>query len=347
MVGVNIEREALLELLHERLLELGLEDAPERPGSPAPGTDLHMLAPTRDRLTAVEVKLKAKAGAGLVDPVESPGSCHSTTYTVIGLPRVSGTVRGRLRQRGVGYVDSGGNAWIDLPGFHVDVEGRRPVATGLAGADRPSRAFRPAGLRVVFAWLVDAELLDAPVRHVAAVTGVSVGAVSNTARDLEQEGLLATLPSGRRLPHPRRLTVRWVEHFATTLLPVLKSRSLTGPAPSWWMSRTATWVDDIPTQLGGEAAAEQRGYGIRATTTTFYGHPPWHALIREGRLKPGTTPNVHLRERFWHQDLGGAGNPLPSLLVYADLLASGDPRQRSAAEELWDDDADLRRLQQS
>ena len=44
-------------------------------------------------------------------------------------------------------IDSGDNAWIEGRGLTLWADGRRPVHEARAGLERPSRAFRPAGLR--------------------------------------------------------------------------------------------------------------------------------------------------------------------------------------------------------
>jgi hypothetical protein len=53
--------------------------------------------------------------------------------------------------------------------------------------------------------------------------------------------------------------------------------------------------------------------------------------------------NVHLRQRFWRAS-DEASWVVPSTLIYADLLASGDPRQREHADRIRATDDRLTRL---
>jgi hypothetical protein len=54
-----------------------------------------------------------------------------------------------------------------------------------------------------------------------------------------------------------------------------------------------------------------------------------------------------LRKRFWTIPVLAESDTVPTPLIYADLLADGDPRLIEAAAELRGSDADLRRLDES
>jgi hypothetical protein len=56
---------------------------------------------------------------------------------------------------------------------------------------------------------------------------------------------------------------------------------------------------------------------------------------------------VELRKRFWTIPVLTESDTVPTPLIYADLLADGDPRLIEAAAELRGSDADLRRLDES
>lgn len=251
----------------------------------------------------------------------------------------------RYRQSDVCYIDSGGNAWLTFPGFVVHVQGCSPAYELRPGRERPSRAFRPAGLRVVFALLTRPQLLSATVREIAAASTVSVGAGQAALRDLEAEGFLhkGRQPDIRVLSDRSRLLKRWVPGYVTELRPRLLEVDLVGPPPTWWMDHHARGVAGDG-QIGGEAALAILGYGLRPLITTLYGDEPWHDIRRAGRLTRGAPSNVTLRQRFWSPDVEGREPLVPRLLIYADAVASDDPRQLEVAEAMRRDDEELRRL---
>jgi hypothetical protein len=68
-------------------------------------------------------------------------------------------------------------------------------------------------------------------------------------------------------------------------------------------------------------------------------------MIAEYRLrKAAGEGDVEVRQRFWHLDDRREELTVPTPLVYADLVASADPRQLEAAAHLRGHDDLLRRL---
>lgn len=250
----------------------------------------------------------------------------------------------RYRKAGVPYIDSGGNAWLSFPGFVTQVQGREPAYVLRPGKDRPSRAFRSTGLRVVFALLTQPGLVSATVRRIAAASTVSVGAAQAALHDLRAEGFLHDgHDRARTMTDEGKLAHRWVAGYGTELGPRLSAVELVGPGPKWWMKQDGLDVA-AQGQVGGEAALAVLGYGIRPLTTTLYGDEPWHGLRRVGRLRRGADSNVILRERFWTPPEAGTGVLVPRLLTYADAVASDDPRQMEVAEQMRRTDEELRCL---
>ncbi|MBD2760702.1 hypothetical protein IEE94_14445 [Yimella sp. cx-573] len=323
-------------VVQERLHELGLQVTATSQN--AGDVDLRASAPTSGGDVLLNVLVKAflderAARKLLMDAGTLSGSA------IVAAPKISPAVGAILRDHSIYYLDSGGNAWIDLPGFKVQIAGQAPQFRPVAGVDRPSRAFKTAGSRVIFVWLVQPSLVAAPMREIARAAGVAVGAVHNTTNDLADEGELGFAGKKRVLLDEGRLARRWVEHFVSDLRPSLKSRQLSGPPPDWWLSRRAAW--DAEAAVSGEAALALKGFGMRPTTTIFYSAPPWPELVRTARKEQGEFAVV-LRERFWDPSINDEEGVVPPLLVYADALASGDSRQIDIAEEMARNEPHLR-----
>lgn len=255
---------------------------------------------------------------------------------VLGVPHVTPGAAERLRARGVPFVDSGGNAWISEPGLHIWVEGRRPSVAERPGGQRVTRPFRPTGLRVLFVVLAAPHLLDAPLREIAIAAGVSLGAVSNTLRGLEEAGHLGSARKRRVLRDPARLSSTWMEHYVSTLRPTLAERRVAGPAARWWASEEAeSAVLEAGMQFGGESVLARRTTRYRAEETVLFGKPPWSPLIRRLRMPMDDDGRVVLRERFWEPHLVGDAPEVPPLLVHAEALASRDERQIEIADMIF------------
>lgn len=337
MRPVNVEVE-LAEQAGQRLRDLDLVISRDGPGA---GLAVIIPASTGE----IEVPVLIVEGDGMVSTSRRAAMVGAGGGQAVlaqrHIPRGMGE---RYRALGWDYVDSGGNASLQFPGFSVLIEGRKPSVTRAAGSDRPSRAFRPAGLRVVFALLVSPDLVEATVRQLAAASTVSVGAAQATLADLRAEGFLGETGGRRLLIDVDRLADLWISRYVTDLLPRLHEERFEGPAPDWWLAQDeATWAG-WDAALSGESAMRKLGYPLRPETALVYAPPPWHGVIRGARLRRWADPTVTVRERFWSPTELGSGTLAPSLLVYADALASGDPREIETAEEMRSTDEGLRRL---
>lgn len=331
MDSVNEVR--LASLVAERLQHMGfvVDDAAASADSSA---DLVVTWPDGGHVFAVDVKLHAPRGLPRRRAAMSDGAVQGRW--ILALPHVTRGEGADLRASGVRYVDSGGNAWIDAPGLTLWIEGRKPAFELRGGLEKPSRAFRPTGLRVLFVVLCEERLLNASQREIAAAAGVSLGAVSNTFTDLRNSGLLRESRGRRVLPDRRRLSQTWVEHYVSTLRPSLHERRVDGPDPRWWVTEeAANVVRRTDMQFGGETALERSAAGLRAEETVLYGPPPWQDIVRELRMPMSGEGRVVLRERFWASELCGGELGVPPLLIMADAVASGDERQIESAEQLF------------
>lgn len=238
-----------------------------------------------------------------------------------------------LRARGVDHADAVGNAHLDQGGVLIDIRGRRPTAR-TAGPPDPaaSRAFTRSGVRVLLTLLTHPETAARPVRHLAEASGVSVGTAHTVLHDLTGAGYLRDGTAGRTLHRGGELLDRWAEAYAVTLARAASLGSFTLPDPS----RAEDLTSDLlaaGAQLGGEAAAQRIDPHLHPSTTTWYVDELPADVLTRHRLRRDDLGSVHLRRRFWPRPTTYSAT-VPAPLVLADLLASGDPRQRDHAERI-------------
>jgi hypothetical protein len=299
---------------------------------------------------AVRPRMTA-AAAGAIDADQKP---------LVVAPFMPESAAEVLRGRGVPFVDAAGNAFLNGPGLRIDVRGRKPVRDSVPAVSPGfRRPFTRSGAQVTFCLLVWPSLADGPVRVLAKASGTAVGTAHAVLRDLDAAGYLVDDGSRRVLARGGELVSRWVEAYALTLSPSLDLGHYKAPDTSWW--RTARGdLEAAGADLGGEAAAAELDGRLRPTTAILYTEQIPVQLLARHRCVKAPDPreaNLTVRRRFWtaaeatgldrdlHQDrdLGLA----PSVLVYADLLTSGEPRQREHAQRLRTRDDRLRRLDRS
>lgn len=259
-----------------------------------------------------------------------------TPILVVG-PRIAERSAEVLRRIGVNYLDGGGNAFISYDGVLLDVRGRKPAKTpvGYRSARNSVNLMSPRRAQVIFAILSWEHLLDKSVRALAASSKVSVGQAQDTLELLTQLGYLS---EDRQMRKSSRETLleQWVRAYPTGLGAKQRRLTLQGDAALPLESETPLFVS-------GESAAPTI---LRAETLSIYSAIQPDDLIRARRWrKDEERPNIFLNETFWKAPTSTSDqgtNSAPPLLVYADLLAAQESRQREAALALRERNVELR-----
>jgi len=239
-----------------------------------------------------------------------------------------------LRENGVAFLDTAGNAYLNHPPLLIWVRGQKlpekPLAERAVG-----RAFQTTGLKVVFALLCRPDWVDRPYREIAAIAGVAHGTVGWVMADLEQAGFIVKLKAtGRRLRDNRRLLDAWVEAYARVLRPKLLLGRYRAPGRDWWVGVN---VLDYGLQLGAEPAVAELDHYLRPGIVMLYGDTLPGRFIADHRLRTDPEGDVELRQCFWHFKYEWEWPALvPPVLIYADLLAVGDARCIEAAQRLYE-----------
>lgn len=256
---------------------------------------------------------------------------HLGPNTMLVTDYVTPNLADELRNREVHFMDAAGNAYLATPDFMVWVKGERPRVAPEAPVGT-GRAFTATGLQVLFALLCAPERVVLPYREIAKLAGVAHGTVGWVMAELPRLGFLATVPQhGRRLVNVETLLAQWTEAYARTLRPKMVLGRYRAETLEWATTDNALRYD---LALGGEPAAAQLTQHLRPGTATFYGNRIEPRLLLERRLRPDAAGNVEVLRRFWAftDDKPGL---VPTLLVYADLLAIGDARCLEAATLLY------------
>lgn len=251
----------------------------------------------------------------------------------------------KLRQQQVQFIDTAGNAFINQLPVYVYVTGKRQEATDLTPPrDGAKRAFEPKGLRVVYAFLCHPELVNAPYRAIAERAGVAVGTVGWVLNGLKAADFIRDTGGkpGRRLVRTRKLLDRWVEAWPEKLKPKQWVGSFVAEDPYWWQ---AFDIQAYEGYWGGEIAAAKYTHYLKPEVATVY--LPEQArtrLLRDARLRKATgltgdqAGTVLLYRPFWTElDTELRKGLVHPILVYADLLATGDARNLDVAQRIYDE----------
>lgn len=231
-----------------------------------------------------------------------------------------------LRDIGAQYLDAAGNAWIQFGDVLIDVRGR-PRPADAPRTPRSGNLFSAGRAQVLMALLAWPHLWEAPQRDVAAAAGVSLGQAHNTL------ALLAEAEYDRHRVRSGRASLLdlWAAAFPAGLARRLRLATYRGDNPT--EPKPARRGDTLA--VSGETAVPDL---LRPTTLTLYVTELDPRLAVVNRWRADGEPNIVVRRRFWRDpsETGGVSTPIgiaPWPIVYADLLASRDPRARDAALE--------------
>ena len=263
-------------------------------------------------------------------------SIEKPTNQVLVFPQITTEMADKLRQEGIQFIDTAGNGYINQPLIYLFLKGNK--AQNVADVPTTPRAFKQTGLRVLYALLCNPGMENETYRTIAAKTKVALGMVNWVVKDLHELGFLIETGAGRarqvRLIQKERLLDRWITAYAEQLRPKLVLGRYQG-AGGWWQQAVLKPEDAL---WGGEVAAAKLTDYLKPQTLTVYAdRDNQAAVIIPNRLKKDPQGDVELIARFWQPEtVAPHGDMVHPLLVYADLMASGNQRNIETARMIYD-----------
>jgi hypothetical protein len=238
-----------------------------------------------------------------------------------------------MRNQGIFFIDVAGNAFIHATPLYIFVKGEKPNT--VVKAKPVKRLFKPGGLKLIFALLNNPGMEKATYRDMAKAANVALGTVDFVITELKELGFLIDMAKkGRQLLKTGQLLRRWVEAYPENLKPKLIQEKFTTDARDWWK-------DIKPTEFGlfwgGEIAAAKLTGRLKPERYTIYTDHLPGKLIYKFKFQKDPTGNAEILTPFWTfgWELAEKGI-VPPLLIYADLMATGEMRAIEAAEIIYD-----------
>ena len=243
--------------------------------------------------------------------------------------RISLEFMEKLKALGISYLESGGNAWISTADLFLLIEGKKG---GLALERK--HLFTNASIQLIFNLLLSPELLTNSYRHIASKTGASLDNISKTLKALLENDYLIPLQKGGYLfSNMAGLIDRWIPEYGERLKPkLLMGRFRFLKDDHWEDNRLHT----EKTRWGGEPAADKLMHSLRPEIFTIYTKETRQELVKNYRMIPDLNGPVRVYQAFWDLSMGEDTDTVPILLIYADLLLSGSPRNIEVAKTLFD-----------
>lgn len=237
-----------------------------------------------------------------------------------------------LKQNDIAFIDAAGNAYINDSPLFLFVKGnKRPEEFETTPL---KRAFKTGGLRIIFALLCHTDLIDRPFREIAHQAGVALGTVAGIINELKEMGYVIDMGErGRKLINREDLLRRWVVAYPEQLRPKLLAGKYQAEQKDWW--ETAGMDDQ--TCWGGEVAASILTGYLKPKRVTLYAKDRAPKIILKNRLTKNPAGDIEILTAFWNVETGySERNIVHPILVYADLMATGDPRNIETAGIIYE-----------
>lgn len=249
-------------------------------------------------------------------------------------PRITEEMADKCKELDLQFIDTTGNAYLKRPGLFVFIKGQRPNETFKLDRPEGKRAVTPTNLRVVFALLCKPELLNATYRDIKDAAEVALGTIGWVFFDLDERGYTVGDKNKRVLLERQKLIQEWVTNYPIKLRPKLNVKKFRAPDADWWKTLD---IKQYGAQWGAEvAAAKLTGY-LRPQTCTIYFHGKEKQknvtkMVVENKLKADLFGDIELIDAFWDFKDEQLTETVPPILIYADLLATLDPRNFDTAK---------------
>jgi hypothetical protein len=179
--------------------------------------------------------------------------------------------------------------------------------------------------------------VNAPYRDIADAADVALGTVGWVITDLKEMGRLVEMgKKRRRLKGLKKLFDRWVEAYPEQLRPKLLIGKYTTTEPVWWKNIK---LQELGAYMGGEIAAEYLTHYLKPEIKTVYVRKRSQDLQLAFRMRKDPDGEIELLKAFWNVGYDWIDKKIVHpILIYADLLATGDPRNIETAEMIYEKD---------
>lgn len=246
-----------------------------------------------------------------------------------------------LKKGKINYLDSFGNAYIDLKNLKIYTEqgNAKPVS------NKHSTIFTQSGGQVIFSLLKNSELINATQRFLAHISNVSLGSVSNSFQGLIDEGFIVKWNKKQKyqLVNKKALLEKWIITLNEKILPVYKVGTFT-----FSKTNKNNWKNQLmyPNVLwSGEPAAALVTDYLNPEKFSLFTQLPKQDIIKDLKLLPDAHGEITIYKPFWLEsdtmerlvNYMNHQNAVHPLIIYAQLIYSGNSRNIEIAQLIYNE----------
>lgn len=247
---------------------------------------------------------------------------------------ISPTLLKELAVNGINALDCAGNCYIRYMEegnlvFQLSNKGEKNIFM----KERSYPAFQDSGIKVIFYFLNDPVNVNKPYRDIKEATGVSLGTIKNVMDELVASHYILVTEKGRFLKNRKGLLEQWVINYNQ----VLKPKLLLGRMSFRSNEHRIKWLAlELPEGMywGGESGAQMVDGYLEPGSFDIYTDIPTANLMKTGFVRQDENGEISVYQKFWNWRT--ENRLVPLVLIYADLMGSGNSRCLEIAQRLLD-----------
>lgn len=246
-----------------------------------------------------------------------------------------------LKGKGINYIDSFGNAFINLTNLKVYTEqgNAKPYLSDT------SIILTQSGGQILFQLLKNPENINETYRYLAHISNVSLGSVSNFMKGLIEEGFAVKWNNDQKyqLIKKEELLERWINVLNEKILPAHKIGNYT-----FSQSNKSNWKNQLlhPNLLwAGEPGAALLTNHLNPEVYSLFTILSKQKILVNLKLLPSDKGEISIYKPFWMEsstmeraaNYMSGKNIVHPLLIYAQLMYSGNDRNLETANILYNE----------
>lgn len=242
-------------------------------------------------------------------------------------------IRQALKQHNINYMDAAGNANIIHKNIYIYLEGQKPLPVETTNK---AKAFGKTGLKVIYQFLEYPDLINTTIRDIADHADVSLDTAHKTINVLKEAGYLIKVDNKTFLwDNFKELLQKWMEEFETRLKPGLHIGNFRFLKEDDFYNWQNIQFKNGNTCWGGEPAGELLTGFLKPQTLTLYTNEFKSDLMKNYKIIPDEKGYIQVYQKFWKQ-IEGNKKTAPPVLVYADLVNTGNNRNIETAQKIYE-----------
>ncbi len=225
----------------------------------------------------------------------------------------------------INWIDKAGNCDIRHENLTIKIAGQK---NDMLNKTHIASKISETNIKLILFFLQNPESVNWPYREIQEKVGLSLGTITKAFDLLKSKRYLVQTDKGRRIAMREELIEWWQQQYNEFLKPKLLVNRMTFRTPEV----RKKWKEMIlPKGMywGGDCGANLVDGYLIPGEFEIYTDVVSSLLLRTGAVMPASDGEIHIYKKFWIGE--DKQNLAPILVIYADLMGTGDSRCHEAA----------------